>query len=275
MEKLKIIFSGVITVDEIYYKCNGGTGVHIVVSAVCEDKNGKYTVIIGSEDFMIELSEESRKDKRKMKKEIREMLSKHIEKVLQDVAERYGVTCIKIVLTDDDPVYSTIVPNIFPFAIHRICLWHILKNFLKALEKLYGNSKIFQKVIPTINSLWHVNNQKKAMEILDKVQSILGSANKKITRRLAKLRERIIKNRIGLLDFRTNNPSESTFARIKPLIKVIKSFQSEDGMKNYLNSMVMWYNTSVFVDGAHRGKSPIELVCPAGVGDKITPFSYI
>ncbi len=68
LEKLKIIFSGVITVDEIYYKCNGGTGVHIVVSAVCEDKNGKYTVIIGSEDFMIELSEESRKDKRKMKK---------------------------------------------------------------------------------------------------------------------------------------------------------------------------------------------------------------
>ncbi|CEG12564.1 hypothetical protein MSIBF_A2470006 [groundwater metagenome] len=275
LEKLKIIFSGVITVDEIYYKCNGGTGVHIVVSAVCEDKNGKYTVIIGSEDFMIELSEESRKDKRKMKKEIREMLSEHIEKVLQDVAERYGVTCIKMVLTDDDPIYSTIVPNIFPFAIHRICLWHILKNFLKALEKLYGNSKIFQKVIPAINSLWHVNNQKKAMEILDKVQSILGSTNKKITRRLAKLRERIIKNRIGLLDFRTNNPSESTFARIKPLIKVIKSFQSEDGMKNYLNSMVMWYNTSVFVDGAHRGKSPIELVCPAGVGDKITPFSYI
>ncbi len=78
-----------------------------------------------------------------------------------------------------------------------------------------------------------------------------------------------------MLDFRTNNPSESTFARIKPLIKVIKSFQSEDGMKNYLNSMVMWYNTSVFVDGAHKGKSPIELVCPAGVGDKITPFSYI
>ncbi|CEG13604.1 hypothetical protein MSIBF_A4280001 [groundwater metagenome] len=70
LEKLKIIFSGVITVDEIYYKCNGGTGVHIVVSAVCEDKNGKYTVIIGSEDFMIELSEESRKDKRKMKKRL-------------------------------------------------------------------------------------------------------------------------------------------------------------------------------------------------------------
>ncbi|PIN67467.1 MAG: hypothetical protein COV98_02720 [Candidatus Altarchaeum sp. CG12_big_fil_rev_8_21_14_0_65_33_22] len=43
LEKIKIIFSGVISTDEIYYKCNGGTGVHIVVSAVCEDKNGKNT----------------------------------------------------------------------------------------------------------------------------------------------------------------------------------------------------------------------------------------
>jgi len=37
-----------------------------------------------------------------MKKEIRETISEHIEKVLQDVAERYGVTCIKKVLTDDN-----------------------------------------------------------------------------------------------------------------------------------------------------------------------------
>ncbi|CEG12931.1 hypothetical protein MSIBF_A2930010 [groundwater metagenome] len=74
------------------------------------------------------------------------MLSKHIEKVLQDVAERYGVTCIKIVLTDDDPIYSTIVPNIFPFAIHRICLWHILKKLSqKHLKNYTGNSKNFSK----------------------------------------------------------------------------------------------------------------------------------
>jgi len=275
LEKLGIPFSGAISIDEIYYKCGGGTGVHIVVSVVCKDKNGKYTVIIGSADFKVELSEEAMKDKRKMKKEIREVLSEHIEKVLQDVADQYGVTCVKIVLTDDDPIYSTIVPKIFPFAIHRICLWHILKNFLKALEKAHINSEIFQKVMSTINRLWHVNNQKEAMEILDKVQFILNGTNKKIIRRLAKIRERIIKNRIGLLDFRTNNPSESTFARIKPLIKVMKSFQSGDGMKNYLNSMVMWYNTSSFVDGAHKGMSPIELVCPNGVGDVMTPFKYI
>jgi len=113
------------------------------------------------------------------------------------------------------------------------------------------------------------------MEIIDKLQNILNDTNKKIIRRLAKLKERIIKNRIGLLDFRTNNPSESIFARIKPLIKVMKSFQSGDGAKNYLNNMVMWYNTSSFVDGAHKCMSPIELVCPNGVGDKMTPFSYI
>lgn len=275
LEKLKIIFSGVITIDEVYYKCKGGTGAHIVVSAVCKDKNGKYTVIIGSEDFEIELSEEAMKDKRKMKKEIREMLSEHIEKVLQDVAEQYGVTGIKIVLSDDDPLYSTIVPKIFPFATHRICLWHILQNFIKALEKAHISSEIFQKAMSTINCLWHVNNQMEAMKIIDKVLSILNGTNKKIIRRLAKMEERIIENKIGLLDFKTNNPSESTFARIKPLIKVMKSFQSGNGMKNYLNNMMMWYNTSSFVDGAHKDKSPMELVCPAGVGDKMTPFSYI
>lgn len=275
LEKLKIIFSGVISIDEIYYKCKGGTGVHIVVSAVCKDKNGEYTVIIGSEDFEIELSEEATKDKRKMKKEIREILPGHIEKVLQDVAEQYGVTSIKMVLSDDDPLYSTIVLKIFPFATHRICLWHILQNFLKALEKTHISSEIFQKAMSTINCLWHVNNQMEAMKIIDKVMSILNGTNKKIIRRLANMRERIIENKIGLLDFKTNNPSESTFARIKPLIKVIKSFQSSNGMKNYLNNMVMWHNTSSFVDGAHKDKSPMELVCPAGVGGKMTPFSYI
>jgi len=40
-------------------------------------------------------------------------------------------------------------------------------------------------------------------------------------------------------------------------------------MKNYLNNMVMWYNTSSFVDGAHKDKSPMELVCHAGVGGKM------
>lgn len=275
LEKLKIMLSGVISVDEIYYKCDGGTGVHIVVSVVCEDKNGKYAVIIGSECFKIEPSEDAMRDKRKMKKEIREMLSGHIEKVLQVVAEKYGVTFIKMVLTDDDPIYSTIIPKIFPFAIHRICLWHVLNNFLEALEKAYKNSEIFRKAMSTINALWHASNRWEAMEIIDKVVALLNGANKKIIRRLAKLEERIIENRIGLLDFRTNNFSESIFARIKSLIKVLKSFQSGDGMENYLNSMVMWYNTSVFVDGAHKNKSPIELVCPTGVGDKITPFSYI
>jgi len=39
--------------------------------------------------------------------------------------------------------------------------------------------------------------------------------------------------------------------------------------------MVMWYNTPSFVDGAHKGTSPIKLVCPNDVGDKMTPFSYI
>lgn len=279
LEKLNIIFSGVfsgvISIDEIYYKCDGGTVVHIVVSAVYEDKNRKYTVIIGSEDFKVELSKEATSDKRKMKKEIREMLPEHIEKVLQDVAKIYDSTRIKIVLTDDDPIYPPIVPKIFPFAIHGICLWHVLKNFFKALKKAHITSEIFEKAMSTINSLWLTNNQKKAMEIIDKLQNILNGANKKIIRRLDKIRRRIIENKIGLLDFRTNNPSESTFARIKPLIKVLKSFQSGDGAKNYLNNMVMWYNTSSFVDGAHKGKSPVELVCPDGVGDKMTPFSYI
>ncbi|CEG13439.1 hypothetical protein MSIBF_A3920001 [groundwater metagenome] len=51
------------------------------------------------------------------------------------------------------------------------------------MKNYTGILRFLQKVIPTINSLWHVNNQKKAMEILDKVQSILGSANKKINQK--------------------------------------------------------------------------------------------
>jgi len=83
---------------------------------------------------------------------------------------------------------------------------------------------------------------------------------------IAKIREKIIKNKIGLLDSKTNNPSESTFARIKPLIKVIKSFQSGDEIKNYLNSIVMWHNTSSFVDGAHKDKSPMGISIPRWCG---------
>ena len=81
LKNLKIPFSGVISIDEDYYKCDGGIGVHIMVTAVYSDRNGQYTVIIGSEDFKVKYSEEAKRDRRKAKKEIREVLSEHIEKV--------------------------------------------------------------------------------------------------------------------------------------------------------------------------------------------------
>ena len=226
LKNLKIPFSGVISIDEDYYKCGGGIGVHIVVSAVFKDKNGKYTVIIGSEDFTVKLSEEAKKDKRKAKKEVRELLPGHIEKVLQEVAERFGVTEVRMVLTDDEPIYSRIIPEIFPFAVHRICLWHIMKNLVKALNKELGTLPLVQGVINRLNHLWSAKTQQEALKIVDAIANILNGMSEKIERRLTGLKERIFENKIGLFDFRTNNPSEWTFARIEPGIKIIKSFQS-------------------------------------------------
>lgn len=276
LKNLKIPFSGVISIDEDYYKCGGGIGVHIVVSAVFKDKNGKYTVIIGSEDFTVKLSEEAKKDKRKAKKEVRELLPGHIEKVLQEVAERFGVTEVRMVLTDDEPIYSRIIPEIFPFAVHRICLWHIMKNLVKALNKELGTLPLVQGVINRLNHLWSAKTQQEALKIVDAIANILNGMSEKIERRLTGLKERIFENKIGLFDFRTNNPSEWTFARIEPGIKIIKSFQSDGGMSNYLWNTVMYYNCSCFVDGKHKGKSPIELVCPTGAGtENMTPFYYV
>jgi len=276
VKNLKIPFSGVISIDENYYKCDGGIGVHILVSAVYSDRNGQYTVIIGSEDFKVKYSEEAKRDKRKAKKEIREVLSEHIEKVLQDVAERFGVTEVRMVSTDDEPIYSRVIPEIFPFAVHRICLWHIMKNIIKALNKKLGDLPFVQNIIHMLKNLWSTKTQKEAIRIVDTIAGILKGLSKKLYQRLLKLKGRIIENNVGLFNFRTNNPSEWTFAIIEPGIKIMKSFQSDDGMGNYLWNAAMYYNCSCFVDGKHKGKSPLELVCPSGVGaENMTPFYYV
>ena len=138
-----------------------------MVSAVYSDKNGQYTVIIGSEDFKVKYSEEAKRDRRKAKKEIREVLREHIKKVLQDVAERFGVTGVRMILTDDEPIYSRVIPEIFPFAVHRICQWHIMKNIIKALNKKLGDLPFVQNIIHLLKNLWSTKTQKEAIRIVD------------------------------------------------------------------------------------------------------------
>ena len=127
-----------------------------------------------------------------------------------------------------------------------------------------------------LKNLWSTKTQKEAIRIVDTIAGILKGLSKKLYQRLLKLKGRIIENNVGLFNFRTNNPSEWTFAIIEPGIKIMKSFQSDDGMGNYLWNAAMYYNCSCFVDGKHKGKSPLELVCPSGVGaENMTPFYYV
>ena len=54
--------------------------------------------------------------------------------------------CPRVVVSDLDPAYGRILPQVFPNAVHHECIFHAIQNALRQMTKVYGRH--FQEKVP-------------------------------------------------------------------------------------------------------------------------------
>ena len=277
-------WSETLVVDEKYEKCKNGTIMWLVAGMFFRDKKGhQYCCIIKAKAFYIEATEESRKDKRKLKKEGRDLLAKENPRFFQELAgEIDDPTRIKAVVTDLENTYPNAIKEAFPNARHQLCLQHVVESAKRNFVDELGKKNMTEEDQELLKELYSLPNIKSEQdyEVICKHFLEWRFENKSRIKEIRKKKGKKTNDNMGVdwwynhtlsrkknicvfIDIAncppTSNSIESQFSRVKPRTYLMKSFQSESGAKNYLDLMAVYLNVAKFSDGHNRGSSIIEL----------------
>ncbi len=248
-------------IDEKFLKCKGG--IVLWINAILLFKVGKswYGIIIHHDTLFIR--NHTIRDKRKLRKWLRERQKPFTERFIKRVKKKLGDREVELVVTDFDSIYPQIIAKYFPEAIHQICTFHIEKGIYKSFEKEFGTQlkENIEDVRNKLISIFYVDTKEKATSILNCIpldRFKQGGSVQRVINKIKNWEDRIFN--FFQTGIRTNNTIEQIFSRVDPLFEVMKSFQSESGTKNFLSCLVEWTNTCPFVDGKFKGMSPVDLL---------------
>jgi len=284
LEHISKGWTDTLIVDEDYEKCNGGVIVWIVASQFFRDKKGHhYCCIIKTKTLYVEATEESRKDKRKLKKQVREFLAKEMPPFFQELAaDMDNPKKIKAIVTDLENTYPNAIAKAFPNAKHQLCLEHVVKSAKRAFDNDLGRKSLTeedQKLLGDLYNLPKIKSKDEYDIICDHFQQWwsknevrVKESRKKKGKKVDSIggiewwyyRVLLKKEKIcAFLDIPncppTTNSLESQFSRLELRTGIMKAFQSGDGAENYLDLMAVYLNVAPFSDGHNKGSSIIDL----------------
>jgi len=280
MSDLSKGWSSTLIVDEKYEKCKSGTIMWIVAGQFFRDTNGHhYCCIIKTKTFYIQAKEESRKDKRKLKKDVRELLAKQNPVFFQELADEMDdPENIKAIVTDLENTYPDAIAKAFPNARHQFCLQHVVESLKRIFDKEIGRKNMTdedQKILDALYSLPNIQSESEYFELRDRFQIWWSKSKDRIHPKpnqygtntgIEWWYNHVLAKKENICAFLevdgsppTTNSLESQFARVKPRTLLMKSFQSGSGATNYLNLMAVYLNVAPFSDGHNKGLSIVDL----------------
>jgi len=250
-----------IAIDEKFLKCRKGIVVWLNAVLLFRVDKAWYGVIIHHDTLVVR--DTNIKDKRKLRKLLRERQKQFTESFARRLRRRLGNRKIELIVTDFDTIYPGIVDEYFPKAKHQICILHIEKSVYRAFEKEFGREldDDIKGIREKLLDVFDADTVEQAMSILDSIpmdRFKQGGSVSRVINKIRNWRDRIFQ--FLQTGIKTNNTIEHVFARVDPLFEVMKSFQSESSMKNFLSGLVVWNNTCPFVDSKFRGMSPVDLL---------------
>lgn len=250
-----------IAIDEKFLKCKKGIVIWLNVVLLFRVDKSWYGVTIYHDTLLIK--DPKIKDKRKLRKLLRERQKPFTESFARRLRKRLGGRKVELVVTDFDTIYPGIINRYFPEARHQICILHIEKSVYKAFEHEFGTGldDEIKEIRNRLLSVFYVNTIEEAISTLNSMpmeRFKQGGSVRRVINKIRNWRDRVFQ--FLQTGIRTNNALEQIFSRVDPLFEVMKSFQSESGMKNFLSGLVAWNNTCPFVDGKFKGVSPVDLL---------------
>lgn len=283
-------WSNILIVDEKYELCKSGTIMWIVAGQFFRDAEGhNYSCIIKTKTFYIAATDESRKDKRKLKKEVRQLLVKENPRFFQELADEMDhPENIQVVVTDLENTYPRAIAKAFPNARHQFCLEHAVDSLKRIFKKKIGKKNMTeedQMLLKEIYELPNIKSEQEYLVICDHFRHWLHKNEVRIKKHRIKNRTKrkptagfewwynhVLSKRANICAFLeidscppTTNSLEAQFSRVKPRTLLMKSFQSGSGAMNYLDLLAVYLNVAPFSDGHNKGLSIIDL---AGIGWK-------
>ena len=190
----------------------------------------------------------------------------------------------RVVVSDLDPAYGRILPQIFPNAIHHECIFHALQNASRQMTKVYGRYYL-EKVpesVPLHDALTQLFNAQTQKTVRQRFADLMAlrEASVRKTPEIACVFDSLeahfpkLVNAIESADIpRTNNATELVIRRFDQHYQAMCGLDTLESAKIYLRVFELVYRLTPFTDDgrpAIRGKSPLEL---AGYDLKALPIA--
>jgi len=179
----------------------------------------------------------------------------------------------RVVVTDLDPAYGRVLPQVFPSAVHHECIFHALQNASAQLTRVYG--RYYLERVPesvplhdAITTLFHAQTQKTVRKRFADLMALretyvaqtpeIACVFDSLERHFPKLVNAIENPLIP----RTNNATELVIRRFDQHYQVMGGLATLESAQRYLRVFEVVYRLTPFADDARpeiRGKSPLEL----------------
>ncbi len=168
-----------------------------------------------------------------------------------------------ILISDLLPTYR-VISGYFNVYLHQLCTIHGRRAIARIIRNLPLEAKKDR-----FNTLYD-------LEDVGKVDSCIGQIkrefklfySKKYRKWAQSMLDFIERNSKGLFPYKrfpekeiedTNNDAEMIFSLFKPQYKIMKQFQTPEGVQAHLNLFTLRHNFRVFPRGKRKGYSPIQL----------------
>jgi hypothetical protein len=190
----------------------------------------------------------------------------------------------RVVVTDLDPAYGRILPQVFPSAVHHECIFHALQFWSSQMTKVYGRYYLEKvpEVAPLHEALTNLFNAQTQKTVRKRFADLIAMRETYVTKTpdIASVFDSVerhfpkLVNAIESADIpRTNNATELVIRRFDQHYQAMCGLDTLESAKNYLRVFELVYRLTPFADDGRpeiRGKSPLEL---AGYDLKSLPIA--
>ena len=190
----------------------------------------------------------------------------------------------RVVVTDLDPAYDHVLPQVFPSAIHHECIFHALQNASTQMARIYGRHYL-EKVpesVPLHDAIAQLFNAQTQKTVRKRFADLMALRETYVTQTPAiacvfDSLERHFPKLVNAIESplipRTNNATELVIRRFDQHYQAMCGLDTLESAQIYLRVFEVVYRLTPFADDGRpeiRGKSPLEL---AGYDLKALPIA--
>jgi transposase-like protein len=186
-----------------------------------------------------------------------------------------------VIITDMHPAYPEPIKQVFPKALHAICIFHLLQAIQRHIKEVFGKEyEKNKKIMALKKEIYHLFDAKDKRTVIKRMQSIMAkredflSLNPKADKIFNCIQSHFSQALLCIGNPKiphTNNASERLIRRFNQHYKNMAGFESIATARAYLTLFAFFYRTTPLYEAKNkgiRGLAPLQI---AGVNISTIP----